>query len=228
MSENEKLKLLENLVVLLADDDEIILSSTSLIFNRFFKKVFLAKDGKEAIEIFNKNSIDICFLDIKMPFFNGIEVAKYIRAKNTKMPIVILTNNKEPDELIEIINLNITLFLLKPLNYDKLQKAFLVCVDKLLEYNILRQKLGECLEYDFISKKILKNGQEINLSKKEIDLLELLLKNRGKLVTESCINEAIWNNEMTTQALRNTVLRLRQKVGVKIVSNVQSLGYIIP
>ncbi len=228
MSINEKLNLLKNLVVLLADDDELILNSTSPVFERFFNKTFLAKDGKEAIEIFNNNCIDICFLDIKMPFFSGIDIAKYLKSKNSKIPIVILTNHREPNELIEIINLNITLFLLKPLNYDKLQQAFLVCVDKLMESNLLKQKINECLEYDFLSKKILRNGEEINLSKKEIDLFELLLKNRGKLITNECINDVIWDNEMTTQALRNMILRLRQKIGDKVIVNVQSLGYIIP
>lgn len=219
------MKLLKNLTLLFADDDDVIVEALSTVLKRIFHTVFFAKNGEEAIKIFKNEKIDICFLDVKMPFLNGIEAAKKIRNQDKKMPIVILTNSKEPDELIEIINLNILLFIDKPLNYDKLQNALLLCVENLQENNRIKNKLYENIEYDFLTKKIFKDNNEISLTKTEADLLEVLIKERGKIVTTETLNSKVWNHEMTTQALRNTIMRLRKKIDSRCIKNVHNMGY---
>lgn len=112
--------------LLLVDDATDVLIALQQIVSRFFKNTYIANDGVEALEIFNDptKNIDIVATDVVMPHVNGVELAKAIRKKSKKTPIIVLSAFSDATDLIELLNLDISAFLLKPVVFeDFIEKA---------------------------------------------------------------------------------------------------------
>lgn len=100
--------------ILYAEDDEDTLQASAIILEDYAKNLFLARNGEEALEIFENNPIDIIITDIMMPKLNGIEMVKIIRQKSPATPIVITTAHTETQYLLDAINLKVDGYILKP------------------------------------------------------------------------------------------------------------------
>lgn len=106
--------------ILVADDDENILKLLEIILVNEGYDVIKAKDGKEALEKFNKNKMDLAILDVDMPAINGFEVCRNIRIKEEKMPVIILTGKSEGGLVKEGFEAGATLYMFKPFTSSKL------------------------------------------------------------------------------------------------------------
>lgn len=100
--------------ILYAEDDEDTLQASAMILEDYVKTLHLARNGQEALEIFENNPIDIVITDIMMPKLNGIEMTKIIRQKSPTTPIVITTAHTETQYLLDAINLKVDGYILKP------------------------------------------------------------------------------------------------------------------
>ena len=112
----------EELTLLYVEDDADVRDSIASILQKFFKRVTLAEDGKEALEKYEKESFDIILTDISMPHMNGVEMASRIKEKNCEQPIIVLSAHNEGDYLIDLINIGVDGFLLKPIQTEMLVK----------------------------------------------------------------------------------------------------------
>lgn len=127
----------KNLTVLYAEDDEAIRGEIEQFLSRFFKKVLIAQNGEEAIGLFQKIEIDLILTDINMPKINGVDFIKNIKSLDRDIPpVVVLTAYGEYSQLIELINLNVDGFLMKPI----LTKNLLQILNKICS-NIQNQVL---------------------------------------------------------------------------------------
>lgn len=127
------MKLLKESIILYVEDDEQLREQISLILSKIMKKVFISKNGQEAIEIFknNKDLIDMVISDIDMPMINGIELLKEIRSIDKKIPFLLNTGHSEEKYLIESIKYNVSDYILKPINIKlMLEKITEICIDK--------------------------------------------------------------------------------------------------
>ncbi|GAB6074446.1 response regulator [Nautilia lithotrophica] len=132
--------------ILCVEDDKVTLDVYESLFSLMFNEVFLAKNGKEGLEIFNNNKIDIIITDQNMPFMNGLQMSEKIREKDFTIPIIMVTALEDLDILRKSLDINITAFIKKPLRKD-----------------ILLSKL------DFISKSIIAERFLIKEQKKFIE-----------------------------------------------------------
>lgn len=107
-------KRIREMNILYAEDDEDTLQASAIILEDYAKNLFLARNGEEALEIFENNPIDIIITDIMMPKINGIEMVKIIRQKSPATPIVITTAHTETQYLLDAINLKVDGYILKP------------------------------------------------------------------------------------------------------------------
>lgn len=129
-----------NISILIAEDEPTILEALSLFFRRKADRVFCAKDGAEALAIFENNDINIVFSDIRMPNMDGLELVRRIREIDADLPVVILSGHYEKEMLIEAIDYNITAFLSKPAGRGDVLKALERCYI-LIEAKRLKQEL---------------------------------------------------------------------------------------
>ncbi len=107
--------------ILVVEDDENILEQLEIFLRRRTKKIYLAENGKEGLDLFKKHDdIDLIITDVDMPKMNGIEMIKEIRNLDNKIPIVLVTGLRSLDVLVEAINLKISQFLQKPMSLSDL------------------------------------------------------------------------------------------------------------
>ena len=225
MIEN-KLTLLKELTVLLVDDQTELLETVSITLSLFFKEVITSRDGEEALEIFKHNSIDVVITDYVMPKMSGYDLCSEIRSINKKIPIAIMSNYTEQDKLLNVIPLNISEYIVKPITYNKLLKILLKVVSNIEDENILFEMITSKIKYNIKSKKLLDGEKEISLSNSEIKVMELFIKNKNELLTNDEISYIINREDnKSIQAIKNIIHRIRKKIGKDTIINIQNLGY---
>lgn len=225
-----KIDLLKNTTLLLVEDDEDLIYSLKETLSIFFKDIFIASNGEEALQIYSKNSIDLIITDYVMPNMNGYELCKEIRNQNEKIPLIIMSNYSDTEKLLKSISLELTEYLIKPIEYKQLLETLLKVVDKLERKNLLNFTINENCLYNFFTKELFDKSQNINikLTKSEISILELLINNINKVVNISEIEFNLSPNEpKSEQAIKNIIHRLRTKISKNSISNIQGIGYIL-
>jgi len=216
--------------ILIVEDDPVVLGFMEEMFDIYFKKVYTAKDGFEALKIFNDNNLDLILCDIKMPNLNGIETIKRIRKDNYNIPVIILSGFYDNEILLEVLNLNILGYSIKPVLGDDIKQI----LEKLYLYQnnnieVDIKKIDENIFFDKKNCQLFINKEVINLTKKEMQFIELLLNTRGSVVSYDTIEQTIWfdNNEiMSSSSLRTLVKNVRKKLSKNdLIENISKVGY---
>jgi DNA-binding response OmpR family regulator len=209
------LKVFKRLTILYAEDNDVIRESVTKILEFFFESVLVAKDGLEAVELYKNNTVHVVLLDYVMPTLNGYEVALKIRDQDGVIPIIIASAYTDKEKLMSVIPLNLTEFIEKPVLYENLVQTFKRVLKQLEKSNLLQKHINDELSYNMINKSLTCNGVEINLTKKEHEFIELLLKNENQLVNKDLIKESLFEQNTDDNTLRNMIYRLRKKVDFK-------------
>lgn len=221
----EDASMYKNIKVLYAEDEEGIRENISFVLSLLFKEVFVAKDGEEALELFEEKKPDLLIFDICMPKMDGIEVLNKIRKSNKAIPIIVLTAHTEETYLFRAIELNITRYLLKPFSKDALLDAIKTCILNLIkdQENAI---LGNGYVFDFINKNLLYEQNIINLSLHELKLLQVMSAQSQKIFSFEELIEEIWGWEIVTkEALKSLVKTLRKKLPSPLIKNIFGIGY---
>ena len=142
--------------------------------------------------------------------------------------MIIISNHTDQDKLLKSISLNLSEYLVKPLEYPTLTKALLKIILKMEENNSLIEYISPSLKYNIITKELYNNEEKMFLTKSEIAALEFFVKNKNQLISSDKISIAIeTGGNKSEQAIKNIIYRLRKKLGKDIIENVQGLGYIL-
>jgi len=226
--------------VLLVEDEEVARKTLSFYLNTIFDEIIIAQDGLEGSEIFTKEaqenrSFDLVLTDIKMPNKDGIEMIDDILKINPSQRFIIVSAYKEEEHLLKLINLRVLGYFVKPLNIDNmmemLQKAKNeVLADKQNEIEDNKPiELSKIYSYRVDKKILYREEQSVKLSKKEGQILEVLVDNLGSVVPVEKFKELVWEGTPTNDSAFRTVMkRLKDKIidDDFIVSH-KGYGYII-
>jgi len=217
---------LKDISILCVEDEEGIRKVIVDTLKYYFNEVYEACDGEEAYEIYEEYKPKIILSDIQMKNVNGIDFVKKIRKHDQQTTIIMLTAHSNEEYLMDLINLNINHFILKPLNLKKLNIALEKYVNKNLSEQI---NLSTDLVLDLHKRALIyKENQLISLRKREKDFLHMLYENKNSIVTYMQIEEELWiDKEMTTHALKSFIKELRSKLPINIIKNVPQEGYIL-
>ncbi|WP_129104348.1 response regulator transcription factor [Arcobacter sp. CECT 8985] len=222
-------EVLKNLVILYIEDEKTINTNLTKVLEMVFKKCVSFERGKDALDYFESNHIDIVLSDITLPDINGIDIIKTIRLKNEDIPIIILTAYLETEYLLDAIKYEVIEYLNKPASYEDLICVFDKCAKKLINKGNYFISLNSDLEYDVLKKQLFdkKNNKIIMLTSNELKFFELLIKNSNRVVTYDEIKNVVWEDafEVTDSALKNLLTKLRQKIGKNIITNISKIGY---
>ncbi len=222
MNEN-LLEELKNIPILCVEDEEGIREVIVETLRYYFDEVYEASDGEEAYEIYQEYRPKIILSDIQMQNCDGVEFVKKVREHDHQTTIIMLTAYSNEEYLIDLINLNINHFILKPLNLKKLNQALLKYLNKSLEPITLAKDLVLDLEKREL---LYKDEEAVILRKREKEFLQLLYEKKGAIVTYDMIEEELWiEKEMTSHALKSFIKELRAKLPFNIIKNVPQEGY---
>ena len=221
--QEDLLKELKDISILCVEDEDGIREMIVSTLKFYFKEVYEAIDGNEAYELYDYYKPKIVLTDIQMKNCNGLEFVKKIRKNDTETMIIMLTAHSKEEYLMELINLNINHFILKPLNSKKLNEA----LGKYLTRALKPILLCEDLVLDLQKRELIYQENEIiPLRKREKDFLYLLYKKKYSLLKYEEIEFELWNDkDMTTHALKSFIKELRNKIPINIIKNVPQEGY---
>ena len=212
--------------ILFIEDNEELSQMMIPIFKVFVKEVFYAPTLADAKEILNEQHIDLIFTDIHLKNENGLDFVKEIRSTNEEIPIIVLSGYKDEPLLLKAIPLGLTDYLIKPVNYTQLTIAFEKCIQKIGKVSQQRILLSNGFEYSVDEKKLVKEGVWYELKKKELLFMELLSKNKNRLITKEMIQDCVWEAEdMSDAALYNFIMRIRNRFGNDFIHMISILGY---
>ena len=217
---------LKNFNILLLEDNVEFAKNTIKLLELYFAKTFHSTTIKDALILFEDNKIDLIISDIKVADGNGLDFITSIREMDTQIPIIVLSAHKNEEFLFKAIPLNILSYELKPLEY----KQLLSLLDKISnKLDIKDTIINENLKYRSDSCTIYKDDKAIPLTKKELLLIQLLQKNKGKIVSKDMIQKYIWEDDvMSEAALKNLIFRVRKKVDLEFIETVTNMGYRLP
>ena len=213
---------LKSLKILCVEDNKGVRKRLVNTLKFYFQDVKEADDGKEAYKIYQELKPDVIMTDIDMPNMNGITLVKKIREKDSDIPLIILTAYSNEEYLLELINLKINHFILKPINAQKLQTALEDIFDK--KTDVIN--IDENLSVDFNSMQIIYKKSKTRITNREKLFLKLLYKNKNYISTYQNIQDIVWQNDIMSQsALKTFVKVLRKKFPIEVIENISGVGY---
>lgn len=217
------LEALKSMSVLCVEDEEGIRARLSKTLSYYFGTVYEARHGFEGLALYEAHHPDLIISDIGMNGMSGVELVATIRQNDKQTPIIMLTAYSKEEYLMELINLKIDHFILKPANAERLLEGIKRALDgKLLG----RIKLGRDLLFSPLERKLFFKESEINLNKREKDFLLLLLHNQKKITTYAQIEDTLWDGKvMSSEALKTFIKDLRKKVTIEFLENLPQEGY---
>lgn len=215
---------LKDISILCVEDEDGIREFVVNTLKYYFDNVYEARDGKEAYEVYLEYKPKIILSDIQMKNMDGIEFVKKVRKHDLTTTIIMLTAYSNEEYLIDLINLNINHYILKPLNLEKLHIALLKYINKDIHGQLI---LHKDLVLDVQTRELIyKAKDKIILRKKEKDFLQMLYENRNRIITYEQIEIELWQEkEMTIYALKSFIKELRVKMPINIIKNVPQEGY---
>ncbi len=225
------LKALDALTVLYAEDEGSVRQNGVEYLSRYFREVYEANDGAEALKIWKEKRPDIIITDIKMPKLNGLEFAAKVRLNDKKVPIIIMTAFTDKDDLLKAVELQLVKYLVKPVTSHKMQEALYLASESLLSDNTNIVFLDEESFYDLFNKTLIIAGKVIKLTRNELYFFDYLVKNRQRAVTYREIENLLWQYEgMRKDALRTLIYGLRKKISLtkpnrNFIENISGIGY---
>jgi len=194
--------------------------------HKLCKKVWAAKDGLEALEVYEDYSPDIIISDIKMPRLDGLAMTKKIRQTDKTTPVILATAFTDTSYLLKAVELQLIKYIVKPITSAKLLDALNLAYDCIYQDVELLISIGADSTYDVLNKTLIINDNIIKLTKNETLLLGLLAKNKNKAVNYEEIENTIWLEDgMSMDTLRSLMRSLRKKLQGIYIENVSGIGY---
>lgn len=213
--------------ILIAEDDAIIADGLSRSLRQGGYAVDWAPNGIDAEAALMTTSYDLLILDLGLPRLSGLDVLKHLRARNTQLPVLILTALDGTGDRVKGLDLGADDYMVKPFELAELEAR----VRALTRRSSGTTPTIQCgsLIYDQVSRVALIQDQPLDLSARETGLLEVLLNRMGRLVSKDQLVDHLcgWGEEVSHNAIEVYVHRLRKKLeagGVKIAT-VRGLGY---
>lgn len=203
--------------ILLVEDEENLQEALKLNLELEGYEVICAGDGLEALKKTEHEFFDLIILDIMLPEVDGISVTETLRLQNNDVPILIVSAKSSSADRVLGLKKGADDYLIKPFNLEEL----FLRVYKLIDKNKRLSKAGSISDtYDFGGNHIDFKGQQarnfkgenIDLSKKEIMLLKLLIENKNEVVSREKILQSVWGYQVfpTTRTIDNFILNFRK------------------
>jgi DNA-binding response OmpR family regulator len=211
--------------LLYIEDEEFIRENAILFLEEYFEDIYGADNAISALALYHDKKPDIIITDISMPKMSGLELCEKIRQSDSTTPIIITTAHTHTDYLLKAVELQLVKYLVKPIQEEELLKALALCIDKLQNRNSNIIKLTPTHTYDTFNQTLFYHDNIIKLPQQERLFLQLLLKNPAHIYTYSEIENYLFPEGMSEDALKTLVKNLRKKTEKSLIENHSKIGY---
>ena len=218
--------------ILLVEDEKLMSMFVEMELSHEGYKVDVAYNGLEGLNIAHQNEYDLILLDIMIPGINGIEVCRRIRGFS-QVPIIMLTAKSDISDKVLGLDVGANDYLTKPFAIEELLARIRVYKrNTSISKNTNEIKVKDIV-LDNKAHMVIRSGKEIELTKKEFDLLEILLINKNVVLTRSQLIEKVWGYDYLgdTNVVDVFIRYLRSKIDDgfedKLITTIRGVGYVV-
>lgn len=216
--------------ILVVEDDSVLADGLIRALRQSSHAVDWAKDGAEADRALTNPVHDFVILDLSLPGMNGLEILRRLRQRGRHLPVLILSARDAVEDRVKGLDLGADDYIGKPFQLSELEARLRA---------ILRRGQGAAqptisvgdLEYDPSGRRVTIGGTAVDLSARELTVLEILLMRAGRIVSKEQLLEHLydWGEEVTLNAIEVYVHRVRKALSASGVSirTVRGLGYLV-
>ncbi len=220
----KKLDILKELNVLYVDDDKQACESLKHILQYYFKEVFIAYNGVEALEVFENNECRFLIVDYDMPLMDGYEFLSKVREIDEEVFAIIMSSYDDKVKLKNAIRLNLLEYMTKPYELNELQAVLKELALKVEKNALLKVQITQACFYDKVLKQIVTNDVGEQLTSYEVKVFEYLLKNQDKIVKYDQLLDIL--DSSSQKSLISIIYKINNKLPSKLIQNIKDIGYI--
>jgi two-component system, OmpR family, response regulator len=216
--------------LLIVEDENTIAEPLKKALEKRNFSVDIANDGVTGYKKATINNYDCIILDLNLPGMDGIEVAKRLKVEHNRTPILMVTARTMRQNVYEGFEAGTDDYLTKPFDFKELLYRLEALIKRAATVDDTIIKFAG-LSVDTRALKVRVRGRDIPLNAKEYGILEYLLRNKGKVVSQEELLEHVWNEEIDsfTQTVRTNIKTLRRKIDPDktIIKTYKGKGYVI-
>ena len=202
--------------ILIVDDEDHIRELLKFNLEKSGYNVYMANDGVEGLRLAREKQVDLILLDLMLPGMDGFEVCKEIRKDNiiSNVPIIMLTAKSEEIDKILGLELGADDYMTKPFSVRELSARIKALLRRSsIQYDNELLRFGN-ITLNLQTREVLKNGEKLDFTLKEFEVLKLLIQNKGKILTREILLDKIWGYEYVgeTRTVDVHIRHIRKKI----------------
>jgi len=196
--------------------------------------VVVERTGEGAFFRVNTETFDVVLLDLTLPGRDGLEILRALRQRRMETPVLVLTARDSLEDRVTGLDAGADDYLVKPFAFAELLARIRALVRRGRVADAPRLAVGD-LEMDLVTRKVLRGGKPVDLTVREFELLEFLMRYQGQVVSRETLARDVWKETARTTPLDNVIdvhiARLRRKVdlehAVKLIHTVRGVGFML-
>ena len=218
--------------VLMIEDDEALVKVVDKTLKKADIFTYFTGSGEEGIDLATRYDYDLVLLDLKLPDLDGYTVLKRLRENKVETPVLILTGINQIDEKIRGFELGADDFITKPFNGDELRARISAIVRRSQGHSHNALSVGD-LTIDIEGKVAVANGHKLKLTKKDFQLLEMLARKMGLVVSKDMLRQELYvaDDDPDHNTIDVFIFRLRKKLAAAQsstpIQTIRGQGYVL-
>jgi len=220
--------------ILVVEDEKKVAKALKEGLEAEHYEVTVAHTGEECFYLVSSQTFDLVLLDLMLPGRDGIEVLRTLRSRELQTPVLILTAKDAVEDRVLGLDSGADDYLVKPFAFPELLARIRALLRRGRTDQALKLKLAD-LEMDLVTRKVVRCGKSIDLTGKEFELLEYLLRNHGHVVSREMLTRDVWQETSRVSPLDNVIdvhiTHLRHKIDDPFDNNllhtVRGVGFIL-
>jgi len=220
--------------VLIVEDERKLAEVLSSALQADHYDVVVAATGEDGFYRANAERFDLVLLDLMLPGRGGLEILQTLRQRHVDTPVLILTARDGIDDRVLGLDLGADDYLVKPFALPELLARIRALLRRGRPSEAFRLKAAD-LEMDLVARKVVRDDRAVDLTAREFDLLEYLLRHQGHLVSREMLARDVWKEPRRATPLDNVIdvqmTRLRRKVdsegAARLIHTVRGVGFVL-
>jgi len=220
--------------VLVVEDERKLAQVLSSALRAEHYDVVIAATGEDGFYRANAEQFDLVVLDLMLPGRSGLEILQTLRQRHVETPVLILTARDGVEDRVLGLDLGADDYLVKPFALPELLARIRALLRRGRPSEVFRLKAAD-LEVDLVARRVVRGDRSIELTGREFDLLEYLLRHQGHLVSREMLARDVWKEPRRATPLDNVIdvqmTRLRRKVDLenapRLIHTVRGVGFVL-